>query len=220
MARESMQAKRTRAAEIHRRLQQVYPHAATALTWRNPFQLLVATILSAQCTDEVVNQVTPALFRKYPTPQALAAAEQTELERDIYRTGFFRNKARSLKGMAQALIMDFGGRVPETMAQIVTLPGVARKTANVVLQEGIHPEGPFAGIVVDTHVKRVTYRLGLTRETNPDKVECDLMALLPNEAWRGFANAVILLGRQYCMARNPNHAACPVECLCPKIGVT
>ncbi len=220
MPRESKKAKRDRALEVNSRLQEEYPNAATALQWRNPFELLVATILSAQCTDEVVNEVTKDLFEKYPTPEDYAGARLEELEQSIYSTGFFRRKAKSIKQMAQAVLGELGGDVPDNMEEMVKLSGVARKTANVVLQEGIRPEGPFEGIVVDTHVKRIAYRLGLTKEQNPDKVERDLMHLLPNRLWRQFANQLILLGRQYCMAQKPDHQACPLKDICPKTNTS
>ncbi len=216
MPRESNKAKGDRALEVNSRLQEEYPNVTTALQWRNPFELLVATILSAQCTDEVVNEVTKDLFQKYPRPGDYATASLEQLEQDIYSTGFFRRKAKSIKQMAQAVLGELGGDVPDNMEEMLKLSGVARKTANVVLQEGIRPEGPFEGIVVDTHVKRIAYRLGLTKEQNPDKIERDLMHLLPNRLWRQFANQLILLGRQYCMAQKPEHAACPLEDICPK----
>ena len=216
MPPESKTAKCKRAAQINSRLQNEYPNAATALHWRNPFELLVATILSAQCTDEVVNKVTSDLFSKYPRPEDYAAAPLEQLEQDVYSTGFYRRKAKSIKQMAQAVLGEFGGEVPDNIEEMLKLSGVARKTANVVLQEAIRPEGPFEGIVVDTHVARIAYRLGLTKEHNPDKIERDLMALLPDRAWRQFANGLILLGRQYCTARKPDHKLCPLADICPK----
>ncbi len=220
MPRDSNQTRRQRALEIYKRLQQHYPEARSALNWRNPFELLVATILSAQSTDATVNRVTKELFKKYPTAEALAAADRKELERDIYATGFYRRKAKSIQAMAQKLVDEFQGQVPENMEEMLTLPGVARKTANVVLNEAIHSQtGAYEGIAVDTHVKRVAYRLGLTDQTDPEKVEQDLMKLLPRESWRQAANALILLGRQYCTARKPNHADCPLQDLCPKVQV-
>ena len=190
MPRDSNQTRRQRALEIYKRLQQHYPEARSALNWRNPFELLVATILSAQSTDATVNRVTKELFKKYPTAEALAAADRKELERDIYATGFYRRKAKSIQAMAQKLVDEFQGQVPENMEEMLTLPGVARKTANVVLNEAIHSQtGAYEGIAVDTHVKRVAYRLGLTDQTDPEKVEQDLMKLLPRESWRQAANA-------------------------------
>jgi len=218
MPRESNKARQQRALEINKRLQQHYPEASSALNWRNPFELLVATILSAQSTDEIVNRVIKELFQKYPTAEALAAADREELEQDIYSTGFYRRKAKSIQTMAQKLVDEFNGQVPENMEEMLALPGVARKTANVVLNEAIHSQtGNYEGIAVDTHVKRVAYRLGLTYQTDPEKVEQDLMKLLPQENWRQVGNGLILLGRQYCTARKPNHDDCPLEDLCPKL---
>jgi len=218
MPRESNKARQQRALEINKRLQQHYPEASSALNWRNPFELLVATILSAQSTDEIVNRVIKELFQKYPTAEALAAADREELEQDIYSTGFYRRKAKSIQTMAQKLVEEFNGQVPENMEEMLALPGVARKTANVVLNEAIHSQtGNYEGIAVDTHVKRVAYRLGLTHQTDPEKVEQDLMKLLPQENWRQVGNGLILLGRQYCTARKPNHDDCPLEDLCPKL---
>jgi len=220
MPRESNKARQQRALDINKRLQQHYPEASSALNWRNPFELLVATILSAQSTDEIVNRVINDLFKKYPTAEALAAADRKELEQDIYSTGFYRRKAKSIQTMAQKLVDEFGGQVPENMEEMLILPGVARKTANVVLNEAVHSQtGNYEGIAVDTHVKRVAYRLGLTDQTDPEKVEQDLMELLPQKSWRQAANALILLGRQYCTARKPNHDDCPLEDLCPKLQV-
>ncbi len=220
MRRESNKARQQRALEISKRLRQHYPEASSALNWRNPFELLVATILSAQSTDEIVNRVIKDLFKKYPTPAALAAADRAELEQDIYSTGFYRRKAKSIQTMAQKLIDEFDGQIPENMEEMLALPGVARKTANVVLNEAVHSQtGNYEGIAVDTHVKRVAYRLGLTDQTDPKKVEQDLMRLLPQQSWRQVGNGLILLGRQYCTARKPNHGDCPLEDLCPKIQV-
>ncbi len=220
MPYESNKARQQRAVEINKRLQQHYPEASSALNWRNPFELLVATILSAQSTDEIVNRVIKDLFKKYPTAEALAAADRAELERDIYSTGFYRRKAKSIQTMAQKLVDEFDGQVPENMEEMLALPGVARKTANVVLNEAVHSQtGNYEGIAVDTHVKRVAYRLGLTDQTDPEKVEQDLMALLPRRSWRQVGNALILLGRQYCTARKPNHEDCPLNDLCPKVQV-
>jgi len=220
MPRESEQAKRQRAVQINERLQQHYPEASSALNWRNTFELLVATILSAQSTDEIVNRVIKELFEKYPTAEALAVADREKLEQDVYSTGFYRHKAKSIQTMAQKLVDEFDGQVPDNMKDMLTLPGVARKTANVVLNEAVHSQTRnYEGIAVDTHVKRVAYRLGLTDETDPKKVEQDLMKLLPQQSWRQAANALILLGRQYCTARKPNHENCPLEDLCPKLQV-
>ncbi len=209
---------RQRAHQICERLKQEYPDAATALNWSNPLQLLVATILSAQCTDERVNQVTERLFNKYPTAQEYVEAPREELEQDIRSTGLYRRKAKSLQGMAGMIVEQFAGQVPDNIEDMVRLPGVARKTANVVLNETVHSDGTYEGIVVDTHVKRVAYRLGLTNEKNPDKIEQDLMALFAREDWRQIGNSLVLLGRHWCMARKPDHRQCPLNDLCPKRG--
>ena len=220
MPRESNKARQQRAVQINKRLQEQYPEASSALNWRNAFELLVATILSAQSTDEIVNRVIKDLFEKYPTAEALAAADRAELEQDIYSTGFYRRKAKSIQPAAQKLIEEFDGQVPENMEEMLALPGVARKTANVVLNEAVHSQtGNYEGIAVDTHVKRVAYRLGLTDKTAPKKVEQDLMELLPQQSWRQVSNGLILLGRQHCTARKPNHDDCPLEDLCPKLQV-
>ncbi len=220
MPRESDKTRQQRALEINKRLQQHYPEASSALNWRNTFELLVATILSAQSTDEIVNRVIKDLFKKYPTVEALAAADRAELEQDIYSTGFYRHKAKSIRTTAQKLIDEFDGQIPENMEEMLTLPGVARKTANVVLNEAVHSQtGNYEGIAVDTHVKRVAYRLGLTDQTDPKKVEQDLMELLPRKSWRQVSNGLILLGRQHCTSRKPKHDDCPLEDLCPKVQV-
>jgi len=220
MPRESNKARQQRTLEVTRRLEQHYPDANSALHWHNTFQLLVATILSAQSTDEIVNRVIKDLFEKYPTAEELAVANREELEHDVYSTGFYRRKAKSIQTMAQKLVDEFDGQVPDNMKDMLALPGVARKTANVVLNEAVHSQtGNYEGIAVDTHVKRVAYRLGLTDETDPKKVEQDLMKLLPRKSWRQVSNGLILLGRQYCTARKPNHGNCPLEDLCPKVQV-
>jgi len=194
------------------RLAAAYPDARCALDHGSPLELLVATILSAQCTDARVNQVTPALFRRYPTAAAYARAPLAELEEAIRSTGFFRNKARSLQGLGAALVERHGGRVPETMSELVRLPGVGRKTANVVLGNAF---GRDEGVVVDTHVGRISRRLGLTREDDPEKVERDLMALVPQEDWTLWAHLLIAHGRAVCRAPRPRCAECPVAGLCP-----
>lgn len=199
-----------RAAEINRTLAVAHPDAACALHFRNPFELLAATILSAQCTDERVNMVTPGLFRHYPTPAAMAEADPARLEDLIRSTGFFRNKARSLQGMAAALVERHGGEVPRTMEELVVLPGVGRKTANVVLGNCFDTPG----LTIDTHMQRVTRRLGLTRNTAPEKIEQDLMRLLPQEEWTLFSHRVIHHGRRVCSARKPECGACPVAAWC------
>jgi endonuclease-3 len=195
-----------------RRLAVAYPVAECALVHDGPFQLLAATILSAQCTDARVNLVTPALFRRWPDPASLARAPQGEVEAVVRSTGFFRNKARSLRGMAAALVERHGGAVPRSMEELVALPGVARKTANVVLGTAF---GIAAGVVVDTHVGRIARRLGLTREIDPVRVERDLQALLPREEWIAFAHRSIHHGRRVCRALRPSCDACPLSDLCP-----
>jgi endonuclease III len=187
----------------------LYPDATCELDHRSPYQLLVATILSAQCTDARVNLVTPEVFRRWPTPRALAEASQAEVEKVIRSTGFFRNKAKSLRGMARAIIERHRGEVPRTMEALLELPGVARKTANVVLGTAF---GVATGVVVDTHVARLSARLGLTREREPVKIERDLMAVLPEEEWVGFAHRLIWHGRRVCAARKPRCGECPLPC--------
>jgi endonuclease III len=194
------------------RLKSEYRDATTALDWENPLELLVATILSAQTTDVRVNAVTPNLFAKYPTAADYAAADPTELEEDIRPTGFFRNKAKSLRGMAGALVEDHGGEVPRTMGELVALPGVGRKTANVVLGNAF---GIDEGVVVDTHVRRLSNRLGFTTENDPEKIEKDLMQAVPKRDWTVFSHLLILHGRSVCKARKPACADCIVNDLCP-----
>ncbi len=204
------------AREILARLERTYPDARCSLDHRNPFELLVATILSAQSTDVGVNMVTPALFAKYPTPRALADAKQEELEQDIRSTGFFRNKAKSLLGMARAVDERHGGQVPRTMDELTALPGVGRKTANVVLGNAF---GIDEGIVVDTHVTRVSGRLGLTRHTDAVKIEQDLVKLIPRQRWTLISHLFIYHGRAICVARNPKCEICPLNDLCPSSRV-
>ncbi len=203
------------AREVGSRLATLYPDLRISLDWETPFQLIVATVLSAQCTDERVNQVTRELFRRYPTVGDIARAPLEELEEVVRPTGFYRNKARNIRNLARKLIEDHGGEVPSSMEALTALPGVARKTANVVLSNafGIH-----VGVVVDTHVKRVAFRLGLTDETDPVKVERDLMELLPPDAWHPFAWRLILHGRNVCRARRPDCDACILRDLCPSAG--
>jgi endonuclease III len=201
-----------RIDEILQRLAVAYPDATCALNHRSPFELLVATILSAQCTDERVNMVTPALFAKYRQPEEYLSVPVEELERDIHSTGFFRNKAKSIRGAAQLLVEQFGGELPRTMEEMLTLPGVARKTANVVLGTAF---GLAEGIAVDTHVRRLSRRLGLTQHDDPVKIERDLMALVPREGWISVSHRLILHGRQICHARRPNCAGCTLTDLCP-----
>jgi endonuclease-3 len=207
---------RRRAGRIVRRLARLYPDAHCALHHRNPLELLVATILSAQCTDARVNLVTPALFARYPDARAFAAADPRELEKLIQSTGFFRNKARNIIGCCRQLVERHGGRVPSTLEELVELPGVGRKTANVIL--GTAYATP--GITVDTHVGRLSRRLGLTAATDPVKVERDLMALLPRKHWTMVSHRLIFHGRQVCHARKPDCAGCGLAPLCPRTGVT
>jgi len=189
-----------------------HPDATCALSHADPFQLVVATILSAQCTDERVNQVTPALFARFPGPAALAAAELAEVEELVRPTGFFRNKARALVGLGRALVADHGGAVPKTMEELVRLPGVGRKTANVVLGNAF---GVNEGVVVDTHVARLSRRLGLAAGTTPEAIERELVALVPREAWALWAHLLIFHGRRVCPARRPRCGACALADLCP-----
>jgi endonuclease-3 len=198
-----------RVAEIVAGLERLYPDAACELEHENAFQLLVATILSAQCTDARVNLVTPVLFRHWPDARALAAADPAELEGVIRSTGFFRNKAKNLLGMARALVERHAGTVPRTMDEMLELPGVARKTANVVLGTAY---GLATGVVVDTHVQRLSRRLGLTRHEDPKRIEADLMAQLPEESWILFAHRLIWHGRRVCAARKPDCERCPLPC--------
>jgi endonuclease-3 len=200
-----------RVREILKRLDATYPNATCALTHNNAWQLLVATILSAQCTDERVNKTTPELFRKYPTPQALAKMQPEQIEPDIKSTGFFRNKAKSIVGAARRIVSDFGGEVPAEMDQLLTLPGVARKTGNVVLGTWF---GKNEGVVVDTHVFRISRRLELTAQDVPERIEQDLMRILPRDRWTSFAHQVIWHGRKLCVARMPKCAECPLENIC------
>lgn len=200
-----------RVREILKRLDQRYPEATCALQHKSAWELLVATILSAQCTDATVNKVTPELFRKYPTPQAMAALRPEQLELDIRPTGFFRNKAKSLVGAAKAVVADFSGQVPDEMDRLLHLPGVARKTANVVLGTWFHKA---VGVVVDTHVHRISHRLELTRSNDAKNIEQDLMKVIPQEKWIEFSHQIIHHGRALCVARKPKCADCPLENLC------
>ncbi|PWT81029.1 MAG: endonuclease III [Acidobacteria bacterium] len=200
-----------RVAAILAKLDEAYPTATCALKHENAFQLLISTILSAQCTDVRVNQVTDTLFKKYPTPEAFAHAHPKELEQEIRPTGFFRNKTKSIMGASKALIETFKGKVPRTMEEMLTLPGVARKTANVVLGTAF---GIPSGVVVDTHVQRVAGRLDLTRYEDPKKIEQDLMKVIPQERWISFSHQVIWHGRLVCVARKPKCAQCNLEKIC------
>jgi endonuclease-3 len=200
-----------RVAEILKRLQAAYPNAECALHHRNAWELLVATILSAQCTDARVNMVTPELFRKYPTPKAMAEASLPAIEEEIRSTGFYRNKAKSISGAAKKIIGDFKGQVPRTLAELTTVPGAARKTASVVLGVAY---GLAEGIVVDTHVLRLTRRLSLTQAAEPKKVEQDMMQIIPKDHWIQFSHELIHHGRQVCIARKPRCVDCTLETLC------
>jgi endonuclease-3 len=209
--------KAQRAPELHRRLLAAYPNAHCALDFTNPYQLTVATILSAQCTDKRVNMVTPELFRTYPTPAALAAADPADVEGIIKSTGFFRAKTKSLIGMANAVDDQHGGEIPADMDALVKLPGVGRKTANVVLGYAFDAN---VGVVVDTHVTRVSQRLGLTRQSDPVKIEQDLMKLFPREGWTMLSHLFIEHGRQICIARKPKCEVCPLSDLCPAARIS
>jgi endonuclease-3 len=207
---ESQAKRKQRAEEINRILERTYPEAKCSLNFRNPFELLVATILSAQCTDERVNIVTPALFKRAPTPQKMAKIDDAELEDLIRTTGFYRNKSKSLKGMSAAVVEQHGGKVPGSMEELRKLPGVGRKTANVVLGNCFD----VPGITVDTHMNRVSRRLGLTRHEDPEKIEQDLMKILPPKEWTHFSHRIIHHGRAICQARKPLCERCPVNHLC------
>jgi endonuclease-3 len=200
-----------RVEEILARLDEMYPSATCALDHSSPWELLVATILSAQCTDKRVNEVTPGLFAKYPTPRDFATVRPEVLANDIRSTGFFNNKAKSLVGAGKKIVGEFGGEVPRTMEEMLTIPGAARKTANVVLGTAY---GIASGIVVDTHVQRIARRLDLTKETEPGKIERDLMKIIPKEKWVLFSHQIILHGRALCVARKPKCAECRLDPLC------
>jgi endonuclease-3 len=203
---------RTRLRSLLRILRKTYPDAECALHHQTPLELLIATILSAQCTDERVNQVTPHLFRKYRSAGDFVAVSPAELEEDLRSINFFRNKARSIQGACRTILEEYSGEVPQTLEQLVQLPGVGRKTANVLLGTAF---GIPSGIVVDTHVGRLSQRLGLTTEKTPEKIEQDLMRILPRKEWIGFSHTLIFHGRQVCKARTPTCASCPVASLCP-----
>jgi endonuclease-3 len=214
-ARETRAAVRQRAARIAATLARLYPEARISLDFTTPWQCLAATILSAQCTDERVNRVTPVVFREFPDARATATADPERIRELIVTTGFFRQKTKSLMGAARAVVERFGGEVPSTMEDLLTLPGVGRKTANVILG---HVYGK-PGFVVDTHVRRLTHRLGLTRHRDPDKIETDLNAILPSEDRTPFSMRLILHGRRVCMARAPRCDGCAIAPDCPRIGV-
>jgi endonuclease-3 len=204
--------KQERVDEILVRLKRMYPKAACSLDFTNPFELLIATMLSAQSTDVRVNIVTKTLFRKYPNAQAFANAKQPEMERDVRQTGFFRNKAKAVIAASKAIVEKHGGETPRTMEELTALPGVGRKTANVVLSNAFNSP---VGIVVDTHVTRVSGRLGLTANADAEKIEQDLMKLIPPKQWTSFSHRVILHGRQICVARKPKCAQCDLNDVCP-----
>src|ERR1051325_4080672 len=207
-----MTKKQERAVEIAVRLRRMYPKAKCSLDFTNAFELLIATILSAQSTDVRVNIVTKSLFRKYPTAEVMAKASQVEMERDVKQTGFFRNKAKAVIAASQAIVERHGGEVPRTMEELTALPGVGRKTANVVLSNAFKTP---VGVVVDTHVTRVSGRLGLTKSSDPVEIEQDLMKLLPQKEWTAFSHRLIYHGRQICVARKPKCAECDLNDVCP-----
>jgi endonuclease-3 len=204
-------ARADRVQRILAEFDKLFPEATCALHHKNAWQLLVATILSAQCTDERVNKVTPELFKKYPTVRDFAAANQAELAADIRSTGFFNNKSKSLIGAAKKILSDFGGKVPRTIEEMLTIPGAARKTANVVLGTAF---GIASGVVVDTHVQRISLRLDLTKNSDPVKIERDLVKIIPEERWILFSHQTIHFGRQICVARKPRCGICPLDSLC------
>jgi len=216
MFRESLQTKTARLKKIIAGFQKTYPDAHCELTHANPLQLLVATILSAQCTDKRVNIVTKTLFQKYRSAKDFANAKIAALENDVRSTGFYKNKARNIKAASRDIVKKHGGKVPQTMDELLELGGVGRKTANVVLGNAF---GINVGVVVDTHVARLSQRLGLTRQTTPEKIERDLMALVPQKQWALFSHWLIWHGRRRCFARKPDCANCEVKKFCPQIGV-
>ncbi|NIM59119.1 MAG: endonuclease III [Candidatus Aminicenantes bacterium] len=207
-----MESAKGRIKEIIAILREAYPSSRTALIHENALQILVATILSAQCTDEKVNQITPSLFQKYPAPSDFASADKDELEAEIRPTGFFRNKAKSIINASKKIVKDFGGEVPDNMEDLISLPGVARKTANIVLSSAFKKA---EGIAVDTHVKRLSQRLGLSKEKDPDKIEKDLMKIVLKEHWLDFNYMLVNHGRKICMARKPLCPRCGLKHLCP-----
>jgi endonuclease-3 len=207
-----MKSAKERIVDIIRILRKEYPEARTSLSFATPLQILVATILAAQATDQRVNMITPGLFKKYPTAADFARAERAELEQEIRSTGFFRNKAKNIMGAAKKIVDDFGGEVPDTMETLITLPGVARKTANIVLSSGYHKA---EGIAVDTHVRRLAGRLGLSKEHDPNKIERDLLEIVPRRHWLDFNYMLVNHGRKICQARKPKCPECVVQHLCP-----
>jgi endonuclease-3 len=216
-SRRKLAPKKQRALEILVRLKRMYPDATCTLDYQTPVQLLVATILSAQCTDERVNKVTPELFRRFPDAQAMANAELDELEQLVRSTGFYRNKAKNIQAACRMIVTQYAGQVPQRMEELLQLPGVARKTANVVLA---HAYGVNAGVTVDTHVKRLSQRLGLTQHTDPIRIERDLMRLLPQPDWENWSIRLIYHGRAVCNARNPACDRCLLADLCPSVDLT
>lgn len=213
--RESKTARRERAEQILAILERTYPESRIALNYETPFQLLVATILAAQCTDARVNTVTPGLFERWPTPQAFVEAPQEELEKAIFQTGFYRNKAKAIRNASLALVRDHGGEVPSTMEELVAIPGIGRKSANVILG---HCFG-IPGMVVDTHVKRIANLLGLVDTEDPEKIEQQLMPLFPHEKWTLLGHLMQDHGREICVARRPKCDICPIAALCPSAGI-
>lgn len=207
-----MKDSRERIQKIIKILRNQYPHSQTALYFKTPLQILIATILSAQSTDEKVNQITPSLFQKYRTAHDFAEASPSELEKEIRSTGFYRNKAKSVIKACQMIAEDYDGKVPETMEELIKLPGVARKTANIVLSSAFHKA---EGIAVDTHVKRLSSRLGLSSEKNPDKIEKDLMEIVPQKDWLDFNYLLVNHGRKVCQAKKPQCPQCGINYLCP-----
>lgn len=199
------------------RLREMHPTARYELNWSTPVQMLVATILAAQCTDERVNAVTETLFVRWPDAESFANADRSELEEAVRPTGFYKQKARSVQEACRALVDRFGGEVPRSIAELITLPGVARKTANVVLATCFDIP---SGIIVDTHVQRVSQRMGLTTQRDPERIESDLMAIVPEDQWTWFGPAMVLFGRYLCTAKKPECSRCPVQASCPKVGVS
>jgi endonuclease-3 len=210
-----MEPAKERIGKIIRILGREYPNSRTALHYETPLQILIATILAAQCTDERVNKITPGLFRKYPTAADFASADRATLETEIRSAGFFRNKAKSITGAARKIMEEFGGEVPSSMEELLTLPGVARKTANIVLSSGFRKA---EGIAVDTHVRRLSGRLGLSRQTVPEKIEKDLLKIVPRRDWLDFNHLLVNHGRKICSARKPLCPQCAVRKLCPSAG--
>ncbi len=213
---EAFASKENRVKDVIEILQDRYPHSRTALHYETPFQILVATILSAQSTDKKVNEITPILFEKFPNAEQLAEAPRDKIEGIIKPTGFFRNKAKSIQGAARKIRDDYGGEVPAVMEELLTLPGVARKTANIVLSSAYQKA---VGIAVDTHVKRLSRRLGFTGENNPDKIERDLMVIVPEGDWLHFNYILVNFGRDICRAKKPRCSECPLDQLCPSYQV-